>query len=148
MTTVSDDDHRLTAAIGDLNRLPNASEVADSLGEDGDDVIDSLTTSVEWSRHPASVWQVPEAGEPTASTENFCALELRLAELTNVKHLPRLLGILTHQERRVVLLKLVESLPQSQIARNLSITPVAVSQILSRALEKLRNNPEAQDPLD
>lgn len=145
MNNVPDDErHRINRAItdltGQLGRSPNASELAARLGVDREEVIESLT----WRR--AFSERCAEASDSTAnagaSAEDLDVLEAQLAARVKVKGLPLLFGVLTDQERRVVLLRLAKSLPQSQIAARLGVTPVTVSRILTRTLEVLRSATE------
>lgn len=134
----------VSSAIEDLRRrigrCPNASELADDLEADRDEVVEEVLRIRASASAVDPVGILPKGGQvEPALIESIGRLERELAESVNIGGLSSILDLLSTEERAVVVLKLARSQGQSLIAEQLQITPRAVAEILARALTFLRD---------
>ncbi len=118
----------LTARLG---RAPTVAELADEVSAGEELVIEALGAIA--SRHSAPLPTGDEAGEVSPLAEpdaGFEEVAVRLA-------LGPALAALDARERRVVELRFVEDLSQSEIAARLGMSQMHVSRLLRRALTTL-----------
>ena len=129
-------------------RPPSVPDLAEYLELSIEDVLDALETA--GAHHTASLDSPRDDGEEESGTlaDAFGEIDRRL-ELVDAKvtivdaasHLPP-------RERRVLALRFVDDLTQSQIAAMIGVSQMQVSRILRRALEQLRDLTQAEtDPL-
>jgi RNA polymerase sigma-B factor len=126
---------RLTTKTG---RPPSVPELAEYLELSIEDVLQALETA--GAHHTASLDSPRDDGEEESGTladafgetdERFELVDAKVTIAAAARHLgPR--------ERRVLLLRFVEDLTQSQIASLIGVSQMQVSRILRRALEQLR----------
>lgn len=129
-------------------RPPSVPELAEYLELSIEDVLDALETA--GAHHTASLDSPREDGEDDSGTladafgqvdERFELVDAKVTIAAAARHLgPR--------ERRVLLLRFVEDLTQSQIAELIGVSQMQVSRILRRALEQLRELTQAEAQLD
>jgi RNA polymerase sigma-B factor len=132
---VEDGRQRLMSRTG---RPPSVPELAEYLELSIEQVLEALETA--GAHHTASLDSPREDGEDDSGTladafgqidERFELVDAKVTIAEAAKHLgPR--------ERRVLLLRFVEDLTQSQIADMIGVSQMQVSRILRRALEQLR----------
>jgi len=117
---------RLTARLG---RAPDSEEMAAALGVDTE-------TYGRWIRDIAALEAVPL---DVAEAERFLSVTGGDAEEPPMGDaLEAALGHLPERERQVLALYYFEDLPQREIARVLGVTESRVSQLHTRAVERLR----------
>jgi len=125
-------------------RPPSVPELAEYLELSIEDVLEALETA--GAHHTASMDSPREDGEEDSGTlaDAFGLVDDRF-ELVDAKvtiaEAARHLGA---RERRVLLLRFVEDLTQSQIAEMIGVSQMQVSRILRRALEQLRELTQAE----
>jgi RNA polymerase sigma-B factor len=119
-----------------LGRSPRPSEVAEHLGLDVEQVIEALAADGAFT--PASL-DVP-VGEDGAATlgdlmpdldVDFASAEARVVLGPAVRRLAK-------RDRRILELRFFEDWTQEQIARDIGVTQMQVSRLLSRILKDLR----------
>jgi RNA polymerase sigma-B factor len=137
---------RLTTKTG---RPPSVPDVAQYLELSVESVLEALETAS--AHHTASLDSPRDDGEEESGTladafgetdDRFELVDAKVTIAAATRHLgPR--------ERRVLLLRFVEDLTQSQIATLIGVSQMQVSRILRRALEQLRELTQAEaEPLE
>lgn len=125
--------------LAHTGQIPSVSEIADYLEVDAEDVIAGLDAG---SAHYAVSLDAPVAGPDTEHPEPLVAsvggvddgyglVEMSASLAAAMTRLP-------HLERRVLNMRLRESLTQSEIADRLGCSQMQVSRLLRRAAERLR----------
>jgi RNA polymerase sigma-B factor len=129
-------------------RPPSVPEIAEYLELSIEEVLEALETA--GAHHTASLDSPREDGEEDSGTladafgqidERFELVDAKVTIAAAAKHLGA-------RERRVLLLRFVEDLTQSQIAEMIGVSQMQVSRILRRALEQLRDLTQAQTQLE
>ena len=127
------------ALQAELGRTPSVAEIAQRLGLEPEDVLAAL--EVQPAQHTISL----EAPTSTSSSEDTVTLGERLgqedANLARVEAqgvLDRVMSHLTPRERRILALRFVEQLPQTEVAKRLGISQMHVSRLQRAAIEHLR----------
>ncbi len=129
-------------------RPPSVPELAEYLELSIEEVLEALETA--GAHHTASLDSPREDGEEDSGTladafgqidERFELVDAKVTIAAAAKHLGA-------RERRVLLLRFVEDLTQSQIADMIGVSQMQVSRILRRALEQLRELTQAQSQLE
>jgi RNA polymerase sigma-B factor len=129
-----------------LGRAPAPAEVAEHTGLDLAAVLDALELAV--AARPSSLdehWHASD-GEPGWAAAAGAALGRDDPELARVEARDvvwRSVRTLTPRERRVLHLRFVEDLTQTEIGERIGVTQMQVSRILSRSLEHSRAYAEA-----
>jgi RNA polymerase sigma-B factor len=137
---------QLTTKTG---RPPSVPDLAQYLELSVESVLEALETAS--AHHTASLDSPRDDGEEESGTladafgevdERFELVDAKVTIAAAARHLgPR--------ERRVLLLRFVEDLTQSQIATLIGVSQMQVSRILRRALEQLRELTQAEsEPLE
>lgn len=120
-----------------LGRSPSVAELAQETGLDIDDVLDALAAAS--AQRPDSLTRAP-AGEEEQETEirdhdrGYEEADARVALEAALPELPP-------RERRILHLRFVEGLTQSEIADQIGISQMHVSRLLRRSLDALRASP-------
>jgi RNA polymerase sigma-B factor len=127
------------ALQAELGRTPSVAEIAQRLGLEPEDVLAAL--EVQPAQHTISL----EAPASAATSEDTVTLGERLgqedANLARVEAqgvLERVMSHLTPRERRILALRFVEQLPQTEVAKRLGISQMHVSRLQRAAIEHLR----------
>ena len=122
----------------ELGRQPSVSEIADRLGIEPDQVL--AAREVSPAQHTISL----EASNPSAG-EDATTLGERLGQddenLDRVEVqdvLERVMAHLSPRERKILALRFVEQLPQTEVAKRLGISQMHVSRLQRAAVEHLR----------
>jgi RNA polymerase sigma-B factor len=126
-------------AIGQLSqemgRSPTAAEIGERVDASAEDVVEALEAGS--MRHPASLdASVADDDRPLADRlrgddKALAAVETRLA-------LTWLLASLPERERRLVRLRFIDGLTQTEIASRMSLSQAHVQRLLVRSLDQLR----------
>src|SRR5438270_6803269 len=126
-------------------RPPSVPELAEYLELSIEDVLEALETA--GAHHTASLDAPRDDGEDESGTladafgqvdERFDIVEDKVTIATAARHLGA-------RERRVLLLRFVEDMTQSQIAAMIGVSQMQVSRLLRRALEQLRELTQAEE---
>ncbi len=132
---VEDAQQMLTARSG---RPPSVHELAQYLELSVEDVLEALETAA--AHHSSSLDIARDDGEGESGTlvdaygeddDRFEIVEASATIATAARHL-------SPRERRVLALRFVEDLTQTQIAETIGVSQMQVSRILRRALARLR----------
>jgi RNA polymerase sigma-B factor len=131
----------------ELGRPPTIAEIAERLGMEADDVLAALEVSP--AQHTISL-------ESTGNTSGDDALTLgerlgqedeNLARVEAQEMLERVMSHLTPRERKILALRFVEQLPQTEVAKRLGISQMHVSRLQRAAVEHLREQFGDQSPI-
>ena len=138
---VEDARQQLTTRTG---RPPSVPDLAQYMELSIDDVLEALETA--GAHHTASLDSPRDDGEEESGTlgdafgqvdERFELVEAKVTIASAAQHLGA-------RERRVLVLRFVEDLTQSQIATVVGVSQMQVSRILRRALDQLRDLTQAR----
>jgi RNA polymerase sigma-B factor len=117
----------------ELGRAPTVGELADRLDVDPEEVLEALESAGAYAT-------VPLEAEHTDSPHGGLAAEDReLDAVENREALRPLLAQLPPRERRILALRFVRGMTQSQIADEVGISQMHVSRLLARTLSVLRD---------
>lgn len=126
----------LTEARGalaqELGRAPTVDELAGRLGVDPEDVLEALDSAGAYATVPLEM--DAEDGPSGWLGEEDVALDA----VENREALRPLLAQLAPRERRILALRFVRGMSQSQIAAEVGISQMHVSRLLARTLTELR----------
>jgi RNA polymerase sigma-B factor len=125
---------RLSAELHDgTGRPPTVLELAEVAGADVDQVVEALDARRAYLAGPLTTGSDEGAGnEPTGPVDDIDALEVRLFLDSHVEQL-------TGHQRRLLHLRFVEDLTQTEIAGLLDTSQVNVSRQLAATLKLLRS---------
>jgi RNA polymerase sigma-B factor len=139
---VQDAQERLTSKTG---RPPTVPELAEYLELEVEEVLEALETAA--AHHSASLDAPREdRDDETGSLVDVFGQEDRSYELVDAATTISVAAReLTARERRVLALRFVGDMTQTQIAENIGVSQMQVSRILRRALSRLRELTEADE---
>jgi len=136
---------RLGAATADLSqrlgRAPTATELAEELGMDRDEVVEGLVAGSSYNTLSIDSGGGSGSGneDAPAIADTLGDVDLSLDQIENRESLRPLLAALPERERTVLLLRFFESLTQTQIAERVGISQMHVSRLLAKSLARLRD---------
>lgn len=133
---VEEAQQQLTSKTG---RPPTVEELAQYLELSIEDVLDALETA---GAHHSTSLDAPRDdvdGESTTLAEAFGEEDERYEFVDATVTISRAARELSARERRVLALRFVEDLTQTQIADEIGVSQMQVSRILRRALGRLRD---------
>ena len=116
----------------ELGRAPTVAELAERTGHDADEVVEVLEAANAYSTVPLDTGS--SSSPALALGEDDAALE----SVENREALRPLLAALPVRERRILVLRFVRGMSQSQIAAEVGISQMHVSRLLHRTLGQLR----------
>ncbi|HEY6378097.1 MAG TPA: SigB/SigF/SigG family RNA polymerase sigma factor [Candidatus Dormibacteraeota bacterium] len=122
----------------ELGREPSIAEIADRVGLAADEVLAALEVSP--AQHTLSLESTPtgspddgrELGERLGSDD----VDLDRVEMRQV--IDQVMAHLTPRERQIMMLRFVEQLPQTEVAKRLGISQMHVSRLQRAAIEHMR----------
>jgi len=131
----------LNAARGELtqrlDRAPTASELAAHLDLDRDVVVEGLLAENAYSTHSTD--------EPVGSSEDGHTIadsvgdvDANIEKVLDVQSVRPLLDALPDRQRTILKLRFFDNMTQSQIAKEVGISQMQVSRLLTRALSTMR----------
>lgn len=137
---VQEAQERLTTSTG---RPPTVNELAEYLEFSVEDVLDALETAA--AHHSASLDAPREDGEEESGTlvDVFGDDDPRYELVDETVTISVAARQLSARERRVLALRFVHDMTQTQIASEIGVSQMQVSRILRRALNQLRELTEA-----
>lgn len=130
-----------------LGRAPTASEIADHLGVDREEVVQAQIASSAYSTLSSDAPANPggsDDGQPLSKV--FGDLDANLDKVLDIEVVRPLLAALSEREQIVLRLRFFESMTQTQIAERLGISQMHVSRLLARSLAKLRTQAQVPEP--
>src|SRR5437764_4286714 len=134
---------RLTTKTG---RPPTVNELAEYLELSVEDVLDALETAA--AHHSTSLDAPREdrsSGESGSLVDVFGEEDSRYELVDETVTISVAARELSARERRVLALRFVNDMTQTQIAQEIGVSQMQVSRILRRALSRLRELTEAQE---
>lgn len=141
---------RLGSSVGILSQELGRSPTIAELANDADTTVEAVLEALEAGQsYRATSLDAPAAGSEddtladriSGDDEAFDQAERRL-------QLAPLLERLPEREQRIVALRFVSGMTQSEIATRLGISQMHVSRLLSHSLSQLRRQAKQQDTLD
>jgi RNA polymerase sigma-B factor len=134
---------RLGAATAELSqrlgRAPTASELAEELGMDRDEVVEGLVAGSSYNTLSIDSGGNSGTEDAPAIADTLGDVDLGLDQIENREALRPLLAALPERERMVLLLRFFENLTQTQIAERVGISQMHVSRLLAKSLTRLRD---------
>ena len=134
---------RLGAATADLSqrlgRAPTASELAEELDMDRDEVIEGLVAGSSYNTLSIDGGGGGGDEDAPAIADTLGDVDSALDQIENRETLRPLLESLPERERTVLVLRFFESMTQTQIAERIGVSQMHVSRLLARALGQLRD---------
>jgi RNA polymerase sigma-B factor len=124
----------------ELERTPTVDEVAERAGLDSDTVLEVLESAYSLTTVPLDV----DNGVGDTLGEEDVALD----EVLTRETLRPVLAKLAPRERRIIALRFVRGMSQSQIAEEVGISQMHVSRLLSKTLTRLRAEMTRPEPTD
>lgn len=135
---------RLGAATSELSqrlgRAPTASELADALEMDRQEVVEGLVAGSSYNTLSIDGGRGDE--DVPAILDTLGAADLNLDQIEDREALRPLLAALPERERTVLLLRFFDSLTQTQIAERVGVSQMHVSRLLAKSLARLRDELE------
>jgi RNA polymerase sigma-B factor len=136
---------RLGGATADLSqrlgRAPTASELAEELDMDRDEVIEGLVAGSSYNTLSIDSGGGGDDDAPTIA-DTLGDVDLTLDQIENREALRPLLASLPERERTVLVLRFFDSLTQTQIAERVGVSQMHVSRLLAKSLARLRDQLE------
>jgi RNA polymerase sigma-B factor len=134
---------RLGAATSELSqrlgRAPTASELAEELGMDREEVVEGLVAGSSYNTLSIDSGGNNADDDAPAIVDTLGDVDTSLDQIENREALRPLLAALPERERQVLLLRFFESLTQTQIAERVGISQMHVSRLLAKSLARLRD---------
>ncbi|WP_109773355.1 SigB/SigF/SigG family RNA polymerase sigma factor [Quadrisphaera granulorum] len=121
-----------TELTQELGRSPTVAELAERAQVDEDAVLEGMESAGAYTTVPLDVGDIDAPGAWLATDDEA----LRIVE--DREALRPLLARLPARERRIIALRFVRGMSQSQIAEEVGISQMHVSRLLSRTLASLR----------
>ncbi|GAA4833871.1 RNA polymerase sigma factor SigF [Actinomycetospora corticicola] len=126
-----------------LGRAPTATELAEHLGIDREEVIEAI--SAHHSYRPDSLDSTLTQGTDTTVADVLGHDDPDLAHVESRALVRDLVGTLPERERTILVLRFVHEKTQSEIAERLSISQMHVSRLLAQTLERLRERARVRE---
>lgn len=132
---------KIRATRGDLaqalGRTPTVAELADALGVEVEDVLETMESAHAYA--PVSL-DVPTSDDGRPLDEALGTTDVGIALVVNRETLRPALAALAPRERKVLVMRYFGHRTQSEIASELGISQVHVSRLLSKTLGQLRQS--------
>lgn len=133
---------RLGAATGELSqrlgRAPTASELAEELDMDREEVLEGLIAGSSYNTLSIDSGGSGEEDVP-AIVDTLGDVDAGLDRIEDRESLRPLLAALPERERTVLVLRFFESMTQTQIAKRVGVSQMHVSRLLAKSLAHLRD---------
>ena len=135
----------ITPAVQDLSqrlgRSPNATEIAELLGRDVEDVIEALGCAGCFN--PSSLDDTGPGEDGFRLADQLGVEERGFAQAEALEMVARACTVLSPREKRILYLRFIKERTQQQIGAELGVTQTQVSRLLAQILQRLR---EELDP--
>jgi RNA polymerase sigma-B factor len=122
-----------------LGRAPTASEIADHLGIDREEVVQAQIAYSAYSTLSSdspSIGTDEDAGR--AVGDSFGDVDANLDKVLDIETVRPLIAELPERQKAVLVMRFFENMTQSQIAERLGISQMHVSRLLAKSLDALR----------
>jgi RNA polymerase sigma-B factor len=127
-----------------LGRQPTSRELAAHLGIGVEDVLEGMQSSMAYSTVSIDPL-IRDEGETTLS-ERLGIRDAAMEAVENREALTAAVASLPARERKIIHLRYVEGMTQTQIAEDIGVSQMHVSRLLARVLAQLRRELTALDP--
>ncbi|MFI8187073.1 SigB/SigF/SigG family RNA polymerase sigma factor [Actinacidiphila glaucinigra] len=128
------------ALAAELDRTPTVGELAERLSVSEEEVLETMAAANAYTA--ASLDAPPpqeSAGSGTAWTDRFGYDDARLDKVDDLHALKPLLDELPERDRLIISMRFGQDMTQAQIGRELGVSQMHVSRLLSRILTRLRD---------
>lgn len=122
-----------------LGRAPTASELAEELGVDREQVVEGLSVGSSYSAISIDAGAERDDERTASLIATLGADDPNLDHITDRETLRPILQRLPPRYRQVLILRFFESLPQIQIGERMGISQMQVSRLIAQALNRLRD---------
>ena len=137
---------RLGTATADLSqrlgRAPTATELAEELGMDREEVVEGLVAGSSYNTLSIDSAGGSDEDDARAIADTLGDVDTSLDRIEDQEALRPLLEALPERERMVLVLRFFESMTQTQIAERVGISQMHVSRLLAKSLARLRDQLE------
>jgi RNA polymerase sigma-B factor len=130
-----------------LGRTPTASEIANHLGIDHEEVVQAQIASSAYSTFSSDAPAATGDEQGRSVADSFGDLDANLEKVLDVATVRPLVAALPERQQTVLMLRFFESMTQTQIAERLGISQMHVSRLLSRSLTALREGVVTLEPV-
>ncbi|WP_431036088.1 RNA polymerase sigma factor SigF [Streptomyces sp. P6-2-1] len=120
-----------------LDRAPTPSELADKLGIEREEVIEGMAASNAYTASSLDA-QPEEDDSESALADRLGYEDHGLEGIEYIESLKPMIARLPQRDRKILSLRFVANMTQSEIGEELGISQMHVSRLLSRTLVKLR----------
>ena len=124
-----------------LGRAPTATELAEHLAMDRQEIVDGLIASSAYATQSTDVPVRADDGQ-RALSERLGTVDVNIERVLDVETVRPLLAALPERERTVLVLRFFENMTQSQIAEQIGVSQMHVSRILTKAIAGIRQRME------
>ncbi|MQY24856.1 SigB/SigF/SigG family RNA polymerase sigma factor [Nocardia aurantia] len=124
--------------IQQLGRMPTATDIADALGLDRDEVVQVLIASNGYDSNPLDAGDDTDDQTTPPPIRRLATIEPCYGLIEDAITVRPLLDRLPDRDRRVLVWRYYEGATQSEIAARLGVSQMQVSRLLSRLLTTLR----------
>ena len=131
----------------DLGRAPTASEIANYLGIDHEEVVQAQIAASAYSTSSSDAPAGTDDDQRRSVADSFGDLDAGLEKVLDVETVRPLIAALPERQQAVLLLRFFENMTQTQIAARLGISQMHVSRLLSRSLTSLRAQSRVLEPV-
>jgi RNA polymerase sigma-B factor len=122
-----------------LGRAPTASELAEELGMDREEVVEGLVAGSSYNTLSIDSASGSDEDDARAIADTLGDVDASLDRIEDQEALRPLLEALPERERMVLILRFFESMTQTQIAERIGISQMHVSRLLAKSLSRLRD---------
>lgn len=131
--------NKATATLAQgLNRAPTATEIAEHLGVDREQVVQA---AIAGSNYSTLSTDIPAMRDDDSASigDGFGSDDAGYEKVLDVETVRPLIAALPDKQREVLTLRFFEDMTQSQIAAQIGCSQMHVSRLLAKALEALRS---------
>lgn len=132
----------------DLKRAPSIAEIADYLNTSEEEVIEAMDTSKAYTLISLDSERSDENNEEFSLLDFIGEDDKQLVSLNERASLTNAIKVLGPQEKKLLYLRFIKGLTQTEIASKLGISQMHVSRLLRRTLEILRQKMIAEEEMD
>ncbi|MEH3139766.1 MAG: SigB/SigF/SigG family RNA polymerase sigma factor [Mycobacterium kyogaense] len=122
-----------------LGRAPTARELADALGVDHQEVVETLTAAAGFKPRSLDYTTSRDEDDGPTLADRLGQPDPGISFVEDRDALRAQLELLPARENRIIVLRFFESLTQSEIAEQMGISQMHVSRLLSQSLRRLRD---------
>jgi RNA polymerase sigma-B factor len=122
-----------------LDRAPTAKEIADRLGVDENQALEAIELGELYELPSLDRELGEDSDESSAVLADYIGqVDIELERFERRARLAQALSELPERERRIIQLRFLQNLSQTEVARRLKISQMHVSRLQHRALQRLR----------